>query len=397
MVGVMATARQRIEAVFIVVLVVELVGMTALAGRAPGSPLEPRAAAGVWLALLPVFLLVITAIKSAGRAFASRAAGRLHADDPVRRAKTVTKFGDQSWQLFVHVCMTALEYYVLELEEGGTDWMRVPSSLWPCCSTAQIWTTAHRPSIHHLYLLQAVIWMVTAFSHVALEERHNDYLLMLCHHVVTLALIVLSYWYNYVRVGVVVLFLHDSSDIVVDLLKMANYLNLEGPRGLFCVELLFVANLAAWGYLRLFVLPLHVIWRGVAIAPRELYTAPGAVGMEAFTAAAGGDAHTRGHARGYAVPRDLGQPGKFDLLANIRALPTHETLPLYWSASALLAALAVMHLAWYLMFWRLLYRMTILGEVPQEAGDEVYEGDAAHRSPEKRSPDNTATRRAKAE
>lgn len=46
---------------------------------------------------------------------------------------------------------------------------------------------------------------------------------MYLHHIVTIALLYTSYWYNYMRIGVIVLYLHDVSDIVVDLLKIFNY------------------------------------------------------------------------------------------------------------------------------------------------------------------------------
>ena len=37
---------------------------------------------------------------------------------------------------------------------------------------------------------------VANVSHVFVEERRNDFLLMLSHHLVTLALIGLSYWFR---------------------------------------------------------------------------------------------------------------------------------------------------------------------------------------------------------
>ena len=40
----------------------------------------------------------------------------------------------------------------------------------------------------------------------------------------TIALVWGSYSYNYVRIGTVVLYLHDLSDIMVDLLKLTNYM-----------------------------------------------------------------------------------------------------------------------------------------------------------------------------
>ena len=65
--------------------------------------------------------------------------------------------------------------------------------------------------------------------------------------------------------------------------------------------------------------------------------------------------------------------GSFDLLTNVWRVPTHEALTLYYEATFLLSALLVMHVIWYLMFWRILYRL-LAGSDAHDAGREVYEG-----------------------
>lgn len=57
--------------------------------------------------------------------------------------------------------------------------------------------------------------------------------------------------------------------------------------------------------------------------------------MESFTEAAGSP-YTRGHAPGSVIG-----DGSFDLLANLKAMPTHEILPGYWACGSLLTALLV--------------------------------------------------------
>ena len=56
----------------------------------------------------------------------------------------------------------------------------------------------------------------------------------------------LSHWCRYVsgqlRVGLLVLAVHDISDVFLDIMKMANYLKVEGPSGLFLTEIAFVIN-----------------------------------------------------------------------------------------------------------------------------------------------------------
>ena len=43
----------------------------------------------------------------------------------------------------------------------------------------------------------------------------------------TIVLVLASLYHRFTRVGVVVLFLHDVSDVFVDLLKLSNYLRLS--------------------------------------------------------------------------------------------------------------------------------------------------------------------------
>ena len=59
-------------------------------------------------------------------------------------------------------------------------------------------------------------------------------------------------------------------------------------------------------------------------------------------------------------------------------VPMHDVLlgPYYVAFVVLLCALILMNLAWYAMFWRMLYRLA-QGDTPAESGDAVYEGDGA--------------------
>ena len=362
--------RTAAEPALVALFVLECLVIVAIAGRNEFSPLSPPYAASSLLASVPLVSVAIRVIKSAARSFAARFT--------TPREKT-RKFGDQSWHLVLHCAFTAASLYIV----SGTRWLDDAASLWQADggvhvrSADDLFRLPSRASLHALYLAQTSVYVATTVSHVFVEERHNDFLLMLSHHLVTLALIGLSYWFNTLRLGVVVMLLHDASDIVIDVLKLCNYLGLEGRRHLFAVEATFATNFVTWAYARLYLLPVHVVWRGVIVAPREVVTAPGSPGRAALIAYAGGDARALGHAPGYRVPRDVGQ-GKFDALASIRAVPMHDVLlgPYYVAFVALLCALILMNLAWYAMFWRMLYRLA-QGDTPGESGDAVYEGDGA--------------------
>ena len=95
--------------------------------------------------------------------------------------------------------------------------------------------------------VQLAIWIWTGLSCKFLEERRKDYLEMMAHHVLTVALILNSFVANEMAIGLVVLTCHDVSDIVLDLMKMANYLKVEDSHGFFVTEVFFVLNTyVAW-------------------------------------------------------------------------------------------------------------------------------------------------------
>jgi len=341
--------------------------LLALPGALPaGCPLTgPQAFAALAVTCLALFPLIGLVKLIAGHACALLSRTALaHLGDPVAKVKTRNKLRDQSWQMTIHSAMTALEAYILFVDGGGEHWLDDYRSLWTPHPHQQV---NSKRSVHLLYLLQMAIWIVTCASHRFLEERHKDYVMMYVHHLVTIALFALSYGFNFVRIGTAVIFLHDSSDIVIDLLKMANYLKLEGRRGGFLVEGTFAATLGVWAYTRLYLYPVRIVWQGVWYGSREVVTAPGAYGMDGFTAAAGSP-FTRGHSPG----AKLGD-GSFDLWANLRALPTHATLPGYWACGSLLTALLVMHVIWYMLLWRLLFR-SVLGQTLHDGGADEYEG-----------------------
>lgn len=55
------------------------------------------------------------------------------------------------------------------------------------------------------------------------EVNHSDFLEMTLHHIITIALIVISFITNFWRVGTSILLLHDLSDVVLEGCKVFNY------------------------------------------------------------------------------------------------------------------------------------------------------------------------------
>lgn len=57
--------------------------------------------------------------------------------------------------------------------------------------------------------------------HARMQVRRKDWLESMIHHIATVALLVYSYHVNFTRVGVMIILVHDSSDIFLEAAKLA--------------------------------------------------------------------------------------------------------------------------------------------------------------------------------
>jgi len=245
-------------------------------------------------------------------------------ETPARNPVTMKKFQEQSWQFVIHTGMTMWNVYIL----SGNDflWWYKPEHAWipdpleqlkhTDLDTNEGWIQTH---IKWFYLVQLGIWIWTAMLCRFFDEVRKDYYVMMSHHIVTIALVMVSYNYGLMRIGLLVLTVHDSSDIVIDLLKMSNYLERETITA--CI---FITNLVTWVYLRLYCYPFWVM-HAASIASWE-------------------------HA-------------------------TRESLPyLPWLfTNTLLGVLVVLHVYWYALFIRMLIHLIRDGS-SKKAAEKEYEG-----------------------
>jgi hypothetical protein len=180
------------------------------------------------------------------------------------------------------------------------------------------------------------VWIYTCIVHRFFDERRKDYFVLYVHHIVTIMLVAASLSAGYLRIGLIVLYVHDVSDILVDTLKMVNYLKLEGPRGLFASEIAYVSCVLGWIYWRLYQFPFRVI-RGSFLETWQ-WNAP--------------------------------QPRVNDFLFGF----VLTDLPLYLHTNVLLTVLFGLHIYWGHLFLMIGYR--ILTESAREASRQEYEGDS---------------------
>lgn len=152
----------------------------------------------------------------------------------------LAKWNDQTWQLGGHFSMVVLFWLMIDTTIHPFD---VPDD-------TIVWA---------YLMLQLGLWMATLVRCVREHPRRKDHREMLVHHVVTILLVSYGIGRGHGRIGALVVYLHDVSDVVLDLAKLSNYLKYEGPAYWYCTELLFgTVLLFAWPFYRLWWLPKYV-------------------------------------------------------------------------------------------------------------------------------------------
>jgi hypothetical protein len=183
------------------------------------------------LCFLPVLLLVTVAIRftqrhcrTVGAELSARTATR-----PLHDRVLNKKWGITATQLLLHAGMTCWEYHILGSGAAQSDMIL-------------------------LYWVQIAVWIYEGAS-LCMEhtsERRKDFAVLLCHHVVTLALLFGSACTDNYKIGTMVLLYHDFTDIFIDALKLLNYMQRSGPACAYAVELVFALNLGMWVWVRLY-------------------------------------------------------------------------------------------------------------------------------------------------
>lgn len=116
------------------------------------------------------------------------------------------------------------------------------------------------------YLWQLAFW-VSALVYLGIENRRSDFQQMVVHHLATIALVTFSYGWNYWRIGLVVLLLHDCVDIFLYATKASKEMRLL-PR--IVTELLFLLFTLLFLVLRLLLFPYVCVWTALRTGMHEL-------------------------------------------------------------------------------------------------------------------------------
>jgi len=219
----------------------------------------------------------------------------------------LVKFTEALWRFIFYSGFTILGYYSLFVPEP-VEWVRDTKQHW------MGWPFNTVPiTVHYYYLIE-----LGCYIHQLMwtEVTRSDALEMILHHIITIALIVLSYLTRFSRIGSSILLVHDFADIFLEAGKCLNYTSkAQGKQNGFLsvvVDMIFAAFAISFFVTRLVIFPRYLLYSLLVEAPAIL--SPGGV-----------------------------WPG-------------------YWAFAGLLVALQCLHVFWFWLILKMAWRLCCSGE-----------------------------------
>ncbi len=181
-----------------------------------------------------------------------------------------TKFPESAWKFIIYgllwsyianlLVFSAEFNYFIHPHEIWEDWVRhmdVPFE------------------IKWLYFFEAGFYVHSVYATLFMDEKRKDFFVMLLHHAITLILIIVSYGTRYHKIGVMVLFVHDATDILLEFTKCHVYLKQRGGKYYafhdHIANIGFVSFTFAWYLFRLYWFPLKVLYTTGVVAAYRAY------------------------------------------------------------------------------------------------------------------------------
>ncbi|KAA1466760.1 longevity assurance proteins LAG1/LAC1 [Dentipellis sp. KUC8613] len=142
------------------------------------------------------------------------AADRLSPDSAEARRihRKVMRFGEQGWQFLYYTFQWLLGLYVYQ---------NASPELWSGYPHIPL------PGVVKFYYLQQMSFYVHAVLVLNAEAKRKDHWQMMSHHIITIVLTVLSYTYNFTRVGCLIMVIMDFCDIILPSAKLLRYLGFQ--------------------------------------------------------------------------------------------------------------------------------------------------------------------------
>lgn len=160
------------------------------------------------------------------------------------KASEMKRFTETSWRFLFYIVAFWLGLYVL----WDKPW------LWDTKHCWYGYPLQHVPGdVWWYYMLELSFYWSLVFS-LFMDIKRKDFRAMIVHHVATIGLMVMSWSGNMIRVGTLVLGVHDAVDYLLEGAKLAHYCRCPN----LC-NVLFVVFTIVWFLSRILFFPLRIL------------------------------------------------------------------------------------------------------------------------------------------
>ncbi|XP_077415728.1 ceramide synthase 2-like [Vanacampus margaritifer] len=166
---------------------------------------------------------------------------RRHQDKPCQ----TKKFGEATWRFFFY--LTAFV--------GGLACLIDTPWFWDLRECWRQYPVQPMQSRHYWYYMLELGFYGSLLLRISVDIKRKDFKEQVIHHLATIFLLSFSYCANYIRVGTLVMILHDSADILLESAKMFNY----GSGWRKVCDVLFVVFASVFFLTRLVIFPSKII------------------------------------------------------------------------------------------------------------------------------------------
>ncbi|XP_061695808.1 ceramide synthase 2-like isoform X2 [Syngnathoides biaculeatus] len=155
------------------------------------------------------------------------------------------KFGEAAWRFFFY-----LTSFV-----GGLACLIDTPWFWDLRECWREYPVQPLQRRHYWYYMVELGFYGSLLLRISVDIKRKDFREQVIHHLATVFLLSFSYCANYIRIGTLVMLLHDSADILLESAKMFNY----GSGWRKVCDVLFVVFTAVFFLTRLVIFPSKII------------------------------------------------------------------------------------------------------------------------------------------
>ncbi|GFS10316.1 ceramide synthase 2 [Elysia marginata] len=127
------------------------------------------------------------------------------------------------------------------------------------------WPHHHVPTDVYWYYMVEFGFYLSLLASLFTDNKRKDFTEMIVHHIATLLLMGMSWANNFVRIGTLVLLVHDAVDSWMEAAKVAKYLKFDG----IC-NVLFLIFMIVWVLTRMMLFPFRIIHSTMFEASAEM-------------------------------------------------------------------------------------------------------------------------------